>query len=131
MPKAQPTDIISLIARLGDLSCEAAFIASAVLAQDDPEQTGLAVIIERWSAALAEIAETLDGPLKDNARPGWGTRAGLRYFIAPIGDGAPNLFHWIVVDDVTSRVVSHGVAEDWSEADDAATAAIQELEATA
>ena len=129
MPKAQPTDIITVIARLGDLSCEAAFIARAVLAKGDPEQTGLAVIIERWAASLTEIAEALDGPLEDTARPGWGTRAGLRYFVAPADREALGPFTWIVVGDVTSRVVAHGVAEDWSEADDAATAAIKELEA--
>ncbi|MBK1656034.1 hypothetical protein [Allochromatium vinosum] len=129
--KKQPTDIITLIARLSDLSCESAFIARAVLAQDDPEQTGLAVIIERWSAALTEIAEALDGPLKDNARPGWGTREGLRYFVAPADREAPGPFTWIVADDVTSRVAAHGSAESWSEADDAAVAAIQEAEANA
>ena len=131
-------NLLHVIDALNDLAAETNFVAAAVGALGQSESSGLALIINRWSDTLSTLADDVEvevafvrGVHEDPDDSTDGDRAGLRYFIAPIGDGAQNPVQWIIVDDVTSRVVAHGVEDDWSAADDAAVAAIAELEATA
>lgn len=129
-------NLLHTIDALNDLAAETNFVAAAVGALGQSESSGLALIIQRWSDTLSTLADDVEvevafvrGVHEDPDDSTDGVRAGLRYFIAPIGDGAPRLFCWIVADEATARVVAHGSAENWSAADDAATTIIKELEA--